>query len=70
MLPRRQVAGKDPFDQASSILTRLNGNIVQMRKLILDIGTAKDSATLRGRLRSLREESTQDAKESMVCNSS
>lgn len=63
--PRRQAVPKDPFDQASAILTRLTGNIAQLRKLVAEMGTAKDSAGLRSRLRALREESSQAAQDSM-----
>eukprot|EP00698_Gefionella_okellyi_P005922 TRINITY_DN15350_c0_g1_i1.p1 TRINITY_DN15350_c0_g1~~TRINITY_DN15350_c0_g1_i1.p1 ORF type:complete len:276 (+),score=61.04 TRINITY_DN15350_c0_g1_i1:38-829(+) len=62
--PRRQpAAGKDDVSRAGETVQRLTSNVANFKKLVGDMGTAKDTTNLRSRLRQTREATTKLAKE-------
>jgi len=57
---------KDDLATAADLVTRLTQNVAQMKKLVADMGTLKDTTHLRTRLRQAREANTRLAKEAMT----
>eukprot|EP00698_Gefionella_okellyi_P020479 TRINITY_DN6433_c0_g1_i1.p1 TRINITY_DN6433_c0_g1~~TRINITY_DN6433_c0_g1_i1.p1 ORF type:complete len:260 (-),score=56.81 TRINITY_DN6433_c0_g1_i1:194-973(-) len=54
------------LEQAADLLTKLTGNLAQLRRGIQEIGTPRDGPAVRSRLRSVREQSSTSLQEVMA----
>lgn len=63
----RDARPRGDLEQAADLLTKLNGNLAQLRRGIQEIGTPRDGPAVRSRLRSVREQSSAALQEVMVC---